>query len=286
MKTRLTHWLTRSLAIALMFGSGQSAIALPSVSATTPQTNSNPSEVSLSIINGLELITWQLVSYQAADGTTVNALDAHPATFQFQAGQLSGTTGCNRFFSDYRREGDRLTINQGGSTLMACISEALQTQETAILTGLPQVASFVPMGNQLQLLDAAGVTLFTLTPQPTAALTHTEWTLTFYNNGRSGLATPLANTTATATFDPEVGVSGSAGCNNYRATYETNHDRLTIGPAASTRRLCAAPDGLMQQESTFLALLEEVATYTINGNELDLKNAEGKVLARFTTHLS
>jgi heat shock protein HslJ len=166
---------------------------------------------------------------------------------------------------------------------MACIDEALAAQESAIMTGLPQVAGYSQTGDQLLLVNSAGTTLFTLTPQPTAELTGTEWTLTFYNNGRGGLTTPILDTTITATFDPEVGLAGSASCNRYRANFETDADGLTIGPAASTRRLCAGPEGIMEQESAFLSLLEDVATYSINGNQLVLKNADGTTLAQFTS---
>lgn len=286
MNTTLKRWLGRSFAIAILLGSGHSAIAQTPAAATAHPDPMMTSEVSLTMLDPLELITWQLVSYRAADGTTIEGLNEHPATLQFQSGQVSGTTGCNRFFNGYSRAGDRLTINPGGSTLMACIAADLQAQETAILTGLPQVTSYIQAGDRLQLLDSTGATLFTLTPQPTAKLTDSEWTLTVYNNGRGGLTTPLLETTITATFTPAGGLAGAAGCNRYRAPYEANGDTLTIGPAASTRRLCAEPDGIMQQESAFLALLEEVATYTLSGHQLDLKNAEGTTLARFTTNLS
>ncbi len=230
----------------------------------------------------LEQSTWQLVSYQENDGSTVNAFSDRPAILDFQAGQLSGTTGCNRFFSSYTLVASQLTITPSGSTLMACISDALAAQEHAILSGLPEIASYTLTDDQLQLRDRDGVIRFTLMPQPTAELLGSEWTLTLYNNGRGGLQTPLSDTTITATFDPE-GLTGSAGCNRYRAAYELDGDAITIGDAASTRRLCANPPEIMAQESTFLALLPDVVTYTLNGHQLDLKNADGVTLARFTT---
>lgn len=235
--------------------------------------------------DSLEGITWQLVSYRADDGLTVEAFSERPATLLFEDGQVTGTTGCNRFFSDYSREGDQLTISAGGSTLMACIDEALAAQEAAMLMGLSQVAGYSQTSEQLLLVDSNGTTLFTLVPQPTAALTGTEWTLTVYNNGRGGLTTPIIDTTITAQFNTEGRLAGSAGCNRYRATFETNGDSLTLGPAASTRRLCPGPEGIMAQELAFLSVLEDVATYTIRGNQLDLNNAEGTTLARFTTEL-
>lgn len=277
------RWLGRSLTVAILLGSSQSAIALePTI--IQHQFAPTNTERSIAMLDTLELVTWQLVSYRAEDGSSVEAFGDRPATFQFQDGRLSGTTGCNRFFSAYTRDGETLTIETGGSTLMACFPEALAVQETAILRGLPQVTSFAQAGDQLTLLNSEGTTLFTLIPQPTAELTNTEWRLTLYNNGRGGLATPLAETTITAKFDEEKGLAGSAGCNNYRASYTLDNNTITVGPASSTRRLCHQPNGIMQQEADYLALLQDVATYTISGNQLDLKNAAETTLARFTAN--
>jgi heat shock protein HslJ len=269
--------------MAMVLGIGPQTFAqdrgLPSGS-DTPATST---AIPIAMLDFLERNTWQLVSYRAGDNSTVAAFSDRPATFQFESGRLTGTTGCNRFFNDYSRAGEQLSIAQGGTTRMACFPEALAVQEAAIMTGLPQVASYTQTGDQLLLLDGDGNTLLTLMPQPTATLTGTAWTLTVYNNGRGGLTTPISDTTITANFDPEQGLVGSAGCNRYRATFDTHDDSLAIGPAASTRRLCAGPEGIMAQESAFLALLEEVAVYTIRGNQLDLKNADDITLARFTT---
>lgn len=281
----LRQWLGRSFAIAILIGSGQQAFAHSPHFAPVPETDSTALESPLAMLDSFERITWQLVDYRTTDGSTVAALNEHPATFRFEDGRVTGTTGCNSFFSDYTIEGNQLTINPGGSTLMACLDEAVTAQEAAVLTGLPQVSRYTQTGDQLLLLDSAGTTLFTLTPQPTAALTGTEWALTLYNNGRGGLTTPIIDTAITARFDTEGSLAGSAGCNRYRAMFETSSNSLTIGPAASTRRLCARPEGVMEQESAFLGLLEDVTTYSISGNQLYLKNAEGMTLAQFTAEV-
>lgn len=230
----------------------------------------------------LEQAPWQLVSYRDASGEMIVAWAERPATFQFQAGRVTGTTGCNRFFSAYTLEGDRVTFAPGGSTLMACFPEALAQQEAAILTGLTEVASYDLADGELQLRDRAGDIVMTLMPQISASLTNTEWTLTSYNNGRGGLVTPLLDTTITAQFDDEGRLSGSASCNRYRASFTQTDAALTIEEAASTRRFCSTPDGIMQQEQAFLAVLPEVATYSIQGNQLTLQNAEGTTLAQFS----
>lgn len=231
--------------------------------------------------NALDQTTWELVSYRNNEGETVEVLGEHPATFEFQGGRLTGTTGCNRFFASYRTDDHNLTVFPGGSTLMACVPEALAQQENDILAGLSAIAGYEQSEDSLQLVDDAGNAVFTLTAQSPTALTNTEWTLQAYNNGRGAVVTPIIDTEITANFDEDGNVFGSAGCNTYRAGYSLAEDGLTIGPAASTRRLCSQPEGVMEQESAFLALLSDVDSYDLSGNRLTLKNAEGLTLAQF-----
>lgn len=273
MHKTLTHGLGATLAISSLLGGASSAIA---ESSSSDIEASAPIEETL-MPHPLEQ-PWQFVSYQAADGTKVEVVGDRPASLEFQSGRLSGSTGCNRFFSRYELTGDRLAISSGGTTLMGC-SEALMQQETAILSGLPQIATYTQSANQLILLDDAGTPLFTLM-MPAAQFTQTEWTLVAYHNGR-GLVTPLADTQITAIFNAETGLTGSAGCNTYQAAYEQTDSALTIGMAASTRRLCGQPDGVMQQEAAFLAMLPAVATYALSPDQLDLKNAAGITIAQF-----
>lgn len=231
----------------------------------------------------LEQTTWQLVSYRNATGDTIAAWAERPATFQFQDGRVTGSTGCNRFFSDYTLEGDRLTLAPGGSTLMACLPEALAQQEAAVLHGLTAIAEYDLTADELRLLDNDGSTVLTFTAQTPAALIQTQWTLTTYNNGRGGLVTPVLDTAITATFDDTGRVFGSAGCNNYHASFDHTGETLSIGAPASTRRLCPQPAGIMQQEQAFLNLLENVTSYSISGEQLTLQAADGTTLAQFSS---
>jgi len=283
LKNILPSWFGRSLALTVLVGSSLGAIALPSAAQSPTRLSFPGPEIPIAMQPDLEQTTWQLVSYRNANGEAVNAWNERPATFQFEAGRVTGTTGCNRFFSSYTLTGDRLTLAPGGSTLMACFPEALAQQEAAILTGMAAVESYDLAAGELRLLDREGSVVLSLAPQVAAALTHTEWTLTVYNNGQGGLVTPLLDTTITATFDDEGRLFGSAGCNTYRADFENTDGTLSLGAAASTRRFCAAPDGVMQQEQAFLAVLAEVASYTISGNQLTLQSADGTTLAQFSS---
>jgi heat shock protein HslJ len=70
-------------------------------------------------------------------------------------------------------------------------------------------------------------------------------------------------------------VSGTTSCNDYSGPYVTDAGTIAIGPLASTKALC---DGLMEQESRYLAALESAATYTVTAGRLELRTAE-KALA-------
>lgn len=68
--------------------------------------------------------SWTLISFETSTGVIEASTEA-PATLTFsaageQAGSLSGSGGCNRYFSSYTLTGDRLRISQMGSTRMMC----------------------------------------------------------------------------------------------------------------------------------------------------------------------
>lgn len=72
----------------------------------------------------------------------------------------------------------------------------------------------------------------------------------------------LANTTVTAVFDGRGNVTGTAGCNDYRAPYSGN---LSVGtPALASGRRCDAPAGVMEQETAYLAALARTRGYEVD----------------------
>lgn len=68
-------------------------------------------------------------------------------------------------------------------------------------------------------------------------------------------------------------VNGFGGCNSFFGTYTVDTGSLKFGPLAATRRFCADS---MDQENQFFKLLSVVTSYTINGQELDLIDDQGK----------
>ncbi len=85
----------------------------------------------------------------------------------------------------------------------------------------------------------------------------------------------------TAHFNAEDGtVSGVAGCNNYFTSYTVDRDKLTLNmPVGATRMMC--PEAQMVLENNYLAALENVASYEITCNAMEILDAEGNPLLVF-----
>jgi len=75
-------------------------------------------------------------------------------------------------------------------------------------------------------------------------------------------------------------VSGSGGCNRITGGFTLEGDRVHLGPLAGTRM--ASANG-MQQEQRFLKSLNDVERYRMSGQQLELLDSSGAVLARFET---
>ena len=102
---------------------------------------------------------------------------------------------------------------------------------------------------------------------PVSPLNNTVWQLV----GGEMLATG-SNSDITLSFS-EQGVSGSAGCNRYSSSYQTQNNQLKIKAIASTRMACPPP--LMDQEMGYLRTLEAAQSYLINAQgELEIRYSE------------
>jgi heat shock protein HslJ len=61
-------------------------------------------------------------------------------------------------------------------------------------------------------------------------------------------------------------VSGRSGCNQYSGSAEYGRSKLKVGPLISTKMACMA-NGVMQQESEFLATLQNATTYAFRSDD-------------------
>ena len=73
-------------------------------------------------------------------------------------------------------------------------------------------------------------------------------------------------------------LTGSGGCNRMFGVYELNGDALRFSGIGSTKMAC--PSG-MDIETAFLPTLLKVAKWRVVGQQLELSDSTGMVLARF-----
>ncbi len=97
-------------------------------------------------------------------------------------------------------------------------------------------------------------------------LMNTAWQLT----SLSGQSVPAQNR-PTLTFE-QGRLHGSAGCNNYAASFQAEGDRLSIQTIVSTLKIC---EGLMEREGQYLSGLQQAEQYQIKNNQLEISTPEG-----------
>jgi heat shock protein HslJ len=231
---------------------------------------------------------WGLVSFSDGRGTVSSLLVGTEITALFgEDGSLTGSAGCNNYATSVEIQDNRITVTSPvASTMMMC-PEPVMEQERAYLGALESVAAFQIEGDVLELTNAAGQATLTFKVIEPTPLVGTPWQAGWYNNGKGGFASVVLGTEITALFDADGNVSGSAGCNNYSAGYEVDgpasaaSGTISIGPAATTRMMCAEPEGIMEQENAYLAALQSATNYQIEGDQLLLTDADGTKLAQY-----
>ncbi len=232
---------------------------------------------------------WQLTGYDDGTGGFSSLLRDTEITAIFgEDGTLSGSAGCNNYSTSYEVSGDRLTVGPVASTMMMCPGpQGIMEQETAYLTALQSASTFQIEGKTLTLLSAQGGAALTYVVREPTPLAGTLWQVIGYNNGKGGVVSVVIGTELTAAFGEDGSLTGSAGCNNYSASYEldeaagSSEGAISISPAASTRMFCAEPEGTMEQEAQYLAALEMASTYRIEGDRLQLRDANGSLIADY-----
>jgi heat shock protein HslJ len=228
----------------------------------------------------LEGPRWILISYAGKDGKTIETLPGTQLSAQFENGRVSGSAGCNNYSASYKATGNKLTISQPVSTMMACLEQDIMEQEAAYLANLQAAASYRITGDQLIIASAKGATVLTFKAGQPITLTSGAWLLTSYNNGKQAVVGVLPDVEVTAIFGADGTLSGSGGCNRYSAPYAVEGNKIQIGLALSTMMACAEP--IMAQEQAYLAALAQAATYRIEGAQLELRDADGALLAAYT----
>ena len=195
-------------------------------------------------------------------------------------GKISGSAGCNRYSGTYTVSGSSITISSSiASTMMMC-DDAIMEQENAYLKALPEAKTYEIKGDQLTLTGADKTSLASYKAQ-SQELAGSSWEPTAFNNGKQAVIGMLDGTNLTADFGKDGTLSGNSGCNRYTGEFKVTGNQITIGPLASTMMACSEPEGVMEQESQYLAALQSAATYEIEGNVMQLRTKDDALAAIF-----
>ena len=139
-------------------------------------------------------------------------------------------------------------------------------------------------GNEVALLlkrvTSTGSTIGSVTASNTGASTaleNTNWKLTRLGDTPVSAASPQQQPNLILDSKTQR-VSGSSGCNRMTGSYHVNGDELTFSQMAGTMMACISG---MDTETTFLQALGQVKKWRVAGNELELLNDAGSVVAHF-----
>jgi heat shock protein HslJ len=110
----------------------------------------------------------------------------------------------------------------------------------------------------------------------TASLENTYWKLTQLRD--SAISTSPKNEPHLILNSETGQVSGSSGCNRLVGSYTLDGDHLTFGHTAGTMMACV--EG-MDTENAFLQAMQQVNSWKISGQHLELFDTDGKQIAGF-----
>jgi heat shock protein HslJ len=196
-------------------------------------------------------------------------------------GTLGGSNGCNRYNTTYAVDGDKIQITSPmASTLMAC-PDPVMAQEGVYMGAMEAAATFEISDDELTLFNEASDALV-IYVAGSNELAGTSWEVISYNNGKEAVVSVIIDTSLTADFGEDGQLTGNSGCNSYFASYETDEDKITIGPVGMTEMACLDTDGVMEQEQLYLAALRMADVYRIEADHLEMRTDEGSMVANFS----
>lgn len=200
--------------------------------------------------------------------------------FGVTSGVQSGSTGCNDYNAIYHADTDEIKINLPQSTQKSC-ADPLATEEQNYFLGLNAARDYRILGNEMQIFYDGNMFVFTGSyPTPPAEATlmplnGTTWYLTSL-----GDAPVLPDSQVTISFvinpDETTGqISGLAGCNNYSGEIV---NIFSLSNISAAKMICDSPNGVMEQESTYLAALGTANSILLNGNMLTIGTNMGTLV--------
>ena len=109
-------------------------------------------------------------------------------------------------------------------------------------------------------------------PSNEVNLNDSAWVLTAIDNDTEIIGFP-----PTLEFEGDM-VSGNASCNIYSGSYQAQGETISFGPLVRTEMYCMEPEGVMDQEQTYLEILEAAQRFELVDGILTIYSDSGKTL--------
>lgn len=270
------------ITVALL-GCGLSAAAWPRSTAQLPQwIPAIKGDMHSRQSGQLDLSRWQLVGYRSAEGAILEPTSA--VLLSFQDGRVAGGTGINVFEGTYTyhpthgHESDLLPLNIAVSS----ITEMAGLGEYPVLQALSQAQTYSLLDGFLRLFDRDDNLLLIYAAIPETDLRGTDWLLASYSVDSRDIAYAFpqdAGIVLKFSYEDNVRMILHTECGNYSApvVLSSMNNSLTVRSFESQSNACEL--SLEAQNRELLEVLGRTRSFTIIGNQLHLKNADG------TTHM-
>ena len=192
-------------------------------------------------------------------------------TLNFLADRYAGSSGCNWFLGVYNASESDLVMYAPTGSGLQCQPSEIMNQESTYMSALINVTNYRLEGDKLLAFTVEDQQLLTLKPAQEWPLDGTTWDLKFVVQDTTW--EPLIPGTKITLRVEGDRLTGSAGCNEYSASVQVSETGdLTLKDLTVGNNVCSEPQGVMDQESAYLALLPDVQGYIKLGGSLGLQD--------------
>ncbi len=222
---------------------------------------------------------WVATQIQTSAGMGPTLQGSSPAVYFNPDGTVTGNATVNSFKGPYTVNARNIAIGP----LVVSDWDAPQmesTQDQTVLDALKSAARYHIKDGVMQLSDASGNLLMSLTVAQEPKLVGPVWKCTACLDEKGELASTIGTSQVVAEFAPDGELKGSTGVNQYSAAYTVSGTNMTIGPDVSVTKT-SGPEALMVQEARYLAAITRTAGYRIEAYSLTLTDAQGVTVATY-----
>ncbi|NJD58662.1 MAG: META domain-containing protein [Anaerolineae bacterium] len=223
----------------------------------------------------LEYSLWTLLTINGEPvATDINITAVFTPGKEPNTGDISGSSGCNNYNAGYTLDGNNITVQPAGVTMMFC-EKGMETEQ-AYLDALQASESYQILGNILVLTNPSGSLTYIANRTPLAGAL---WRLVSLGDVKNPVM-PVAGSNFAAQFtripgSPSGILLGTTGCNEYSAAFAASTEEIKINLPVSTQNTSCVP-GLAGQEQLYYLALNDATTFRISGNTLVIPYDSGK----------